>query len=202
MWPLMRDADVGASPGPGSAAAAAAAGRARTPRPRPPPRRQSRRQQRTDHPGQHVTGPGGGRPGLAGRIEIDRAAGIGDDGDIALEQHGGAQRVGQLAAGPHAVVIGRRPGQPGELTGVRRQDRRGVAARHQIGVVRQHGQPSASTNTGRSVSSANHNAAAPASSVPRPGPTTQACTRPAAAGVGEAMTSGQCARTSAWAVPA
>ncbi|CNX46920.1 Uncharacterised protein [Mycobacterium tuberculosis] len=62
--------------------------------------------------------------------------------------------------------------------------------------------PSASTNTGRSVSSANHNAAAPASSVPRPGPTTQACTRPAAAGVGEAMTSGQCARTSAWAVPA
>ncbi len=34
------------------------------------PRRQSRRQQRTDHPGQHVTGPGGGRPGLAGRDTV------------------------------------------------------------------------------------------------------------------------------------
>src|SRR5271169_5625743 len=61
--------------------------------------------------------------------------------------------------------------------------------------------PSASTNTGRSVSSANHSAAAPGSSVPRPGPTTQACTRPAAAGVGEATTSGQCASTSLCALP-
>ncbi len=38
--------------------------------------------------------------------------------------------------------------------------------------------PSASTMTGRSVSSANHRAAAPVSSVPRPGPTAHACTRP------------------------
>ena len=61
--------------------------------------------------------------------------------------------------------------------------------------------PSASISTGRSVSNANHSAAAPVSSVPSPGPTTQACTRPAAAGVGDAITSGQCASTSLWALP-
>ena len=61
---------------------------------------------------------------------------------------------------------------------------------------------SASTITGRSVSSANHSAAAPLSSVPNPGPTTQACTRPAEAGVGEAITSGQRASTSPCAPPA
>ncbi|CAG7122546.1 hypothetical protein PICSAR208_00466 [Mycobacterium avium subsp. paratuberculosis] len=62
--------------------------------------------------------------------------------------------------------------------------------------------PSASTITGRSVSRANHSAAAPASSVPSPGPTTQDCTRPADAGVGDAITSGQCASTSRCALPA
>ena len=41
-----------------------------------------------------------------------------------------------------------------------------------------------------------------ASSVPRPGPTTQACTRPAAATSGTATTSGHCASTSAAAAPA
>src|ERR1700712_1990361 len=61
---------------------------------------------------------------------------------------------------------------------------------------------SASTITGRSVSRANHSAAAPASSVPSPGPTTQACTRPAELAVDVAMTSGQCETTSAAAVPA
>ena len=138
----MRDADVGASPGPGSAADSAAAcactnaaGRGRL------GGRQSRRQQRADHPGQHVAGPGGGRPGLPGRVQVDRAAGVGDDGDVALEQHGGAERVGQLAGGADPVVPGRVAGQPGEFTGVRGQHRRRAAVGDQLGVGGQDGQP-------------------------------------------------------------
>jgi hypothetical protein len=37
---------------------------------------------------------------------------------------------------------------------------------------------------------------------PRPGPTAHACTRPAAAGLGDAMTSGQCESTCCAALPA
>ena len=51
--------------------------------------------------------------------------------------------------------------------------------------------PSASTITGRLLSSANHSAVAPVSSVPSPGPTAHACTRPTALALGAAMTSGQ-----------
>ena len=157
-------------------------------------RRQSGGQQRADHPGQHVAGAGGGRPGLPGRIQVHRAAGVGDDGDVALEQHGGAERRRpSLRQAPDAVVAGRRARPAGRI---RRRAASAPSARSRSatrsGWAASMVSPSASTITGRSVSSANHSAAAPASSVPSPGPTTQACTRPAAAGVGDAMTSGHC----------
>ena len=74
MWARMRDADVGAGAGPGSAAealaaractnaAAAAASIGGNPD----------GQQRADHAGQHVTGSGGRRPRLAGRVQVGRA---------------------------------------------------------------------------------------------------------------------------------
>ena len=204
MCGTMRDADVGASPGPGSAAdsaaaractkAAAAAASAG---------RQPGRQQRADHPGQHVAGAGGGRPGLPGGIEVDRAAGIGDDRDVALEQHGGAERVGQLAARADPVVPGRVTRQSGEFTRVRCQHRRRAAIVHAV-----RGGPPGWSARRRRRSPAGRSPARttarrrPASSVPNPGPTTQDCTRPADAGVGDAITSGQCASTSRCALPA
>ncbi len=102
--------------------------------------RQPRSQQGADHAGQHVAGPGGRRPGLPGRVEVDPPAGFGDDGDVALQQHGDPERVGQLAGGADTVVAGRGAGQSGELTGVRRQQGRGATAADHVGVGRQDGQ--------------------------------------------------------------
>ena len=102
---------------------------------------QARGQQSADHPGQQVAGPGGGRPGLPGRVEVHRATGIGDDGDVALQQHGRAECVGEFAGGADAVVAGRSAGQPGELAGVRRQHGRRATGGEHVGVRRQDGQP-------------------------------------------------------------
>ena len=92
--------------------------------------RQSRGQQSADHSGQHVAGPGGGRPGLPGRVEVDRAAGFGDDGDVALQQHGRAE-LRRRACGWRAMRSspGGEPGQPGELPRMRGQHGRRACGR-------------------------------------------------------------------------
>ncbi|EUA53027.1 hypothetical protein I550_4659 [Mycobacterium intracellulare 1956] len=137
----MREAEVGASPGPGRRPSSPPRARGRKPRPRPPPPAAGPRQQRADHAGQHVAGAGGGRPRLPGRAEVDRTARIGDDRDVPLEQHRGAERVGQLAARAHPVITGGVTRQTGEFTRVRGQHRRRAAFGDQFGMGRQDGQP-------------------------------------------------------------
>ena len=61
-------------------------------------------------------------------------AGFGDDGDVALQQHGHAELVGQPTGGGDPVGARRVPGQPGELAGVRRQHGRRAAVADQVGV--------------------------------------------------------------------
>ena len=181
MWARMRDADVGAGRGPGSAADRSAAractnaaggGRFTG--------GQARGEQRADDSGQHVAGSGGGRPRLPGGVEVDRTAGFGDDGDVALEQHGRAELVGEPAGGGDAVVAGRRRRPAGRTRrhaasapSARCGRRAGRGARRGSSARRRRRSPAGRCPARTTAPTA------PASSVPRPGPTTHACTRPA-----------------------
>ena len=142
--------------------------------------RQARGQQCADDTGQHITGSGSGRPRLACGVEVHPAPGFGDDGDIALEQDGDAELIGQPAGGcrrgprlapiPASARTHRRAGSgPSGLRGRRRAQ----GARREWSARRR--RPARA----RRSPSAKHSAAAAVSSVPSPGPTTQACTRPA-----------------------
>ena len=127
-------------------------------------------------PGQHVAGSGGGRPRRARRVEVHRPAGIGDDGDVALEQDGGAEVVGQRAGGATRSSPGgwpaRRSNSPARA--VVPSARRGS---DQLGMPGHGWSASASTITGGSVASIARSVADSACPVPNPGPITQACTR-------------------------
>ena len=80
----MRDADVGATPRPG---------------PRPPAAHRSRRTARRPT--------GRSQPTTDRRIHVRGSAGVGDAGDIAPQQHSGAELSGQPTGGPDAVVTRR-----------------------------------------------------------------------------------------------
>ncbi len=65
----------------------------------------ARGQQSSDDTGQDVPGSGGGGPGLPGGVQVVTAASrlarrTGDHGDVALQQHGRAEGVGQRAGAP------------------------------------------------------------------------------------------------------
>src|ERR1700678_3395066 len=189
----MRDADVGAYPGPGSAADSSAA-RACTKAPAPAAslggnpaasRAPIIPDSRSPDPavaaqdcpaGLRYTGP----PGSAMTVTLPLSKTVAPSASASL-------RVAPTRSSPGGAPASRANSPACGVSNVgalRLTTRSGWAARMVS--------PSASTSTGRSVSSANHNAVAPVSSVPNPGPTTQACTRPAEAGVGDAITSGHC----------
>ena len=165
--------------------------------------RQSRRQQRADHARQHVAGSGCGGPRLARAVEVDRPAGFGDDGDVALQQHGDTQagrracgwrRCGRRrAASPPAARIHRRAASARSARDGRRRGR-GVRP----------GSSARRRRRSRAGRSPARTTVPPRRSrrCPVPGPTTHACTRPAAATLGVAMTSGHCESTCWPALPA
>ena len=59
----------------------------------------ARREQGPNDARQDIAGSGCGSPGLAGGIEIRGATSLGDDGDIAFQQDGGIEAVGEFAGG-------------------------------------------------------------------------------------------------------
>jgi hypothetical protein len=63
-------------------------------------------QQRAHDPGQHVAGAGGGEPGVTREREPHPAAGLGDDGGRALEQHDRPGGGSQVPGGGDAVLPG------------------------------------------------------------------------------------------------
>ena len=77
-------------------------------------------QQRAEQPGQDVAGTGRRQPGGARGVHPARAPGLGDDGRETLEQHHGAEVVGQPTGRPEPVG-GSDAGEPRVLAVVRGQ---------------------------------------------------------------------------------